>query len=468
MQANLIGTNIQDTNGRQYRIEKKIGEGAQGIVYESSDGFIIKKNYTNKENRDDLIKRYKWIMNQRIPKEARMVTPIAILEEPHAGYVMKKVKGHEPLLNYITPSQKVPFGEWYNLLTGGLKKRLEIGILLSKCFRNLHIHGLCYCDLSPNNVLVARKLKSIALIDPDNLTSTGTFKPTILGTPRYIAPELFKSAKQPNSISDTYSFAVLLFELLRLGHPLLGDDILDDSPEVEEDALIGNVVYVDHPDDLSNKNTKLLPGKYVLTEELKTLFKRTFVDGLHDYMKRPTLNEFRSACQRAEDLIIECKNSDCSATFYHLQENESVCPWCQTKYEKPLRLTCKENINVKGLQSLEGKLQIPEKELGSIVLQDGFNVICKRHFEPATTLDGDEKIAVLEVMSNKEIKIHMIQEVPITILNKKTRKRTLLNTNQKTMIDINNEVILYNFNSLKDVDDIFGSTSVLHYGVVTS
>jgi DNA-binding helix-hairpin-helix protein with protein kinase domain len=468
MKENLIGTTVFDITGRKYNIEKQIGEGAQGVVYESSDGFIIKKNHTNKESREELTKRYKWIINQRVPKEARMVTPIAILAEPHAGYVMKKVKGHVPLANFINVSQKVPFGEWYNLLTGGLKKRLEIANSLSKCFRNLHIHGLCYCDISPNNILAAMKAKSIVLIDPDNLTSTGTFKSTILGTPRYIAPELFKDAHQPNSLTDTYSFAVILFELLRLGHPLLGDDILEDTPETEEHALKGNSIYVDHPGDKSNLNTQILPAQYVCTEELKTLFERTFVDGLHDYTKRPTISEFRVACQRAEDLLVTCENPDCCATFFYQEDKELQCPWCQREFEKRLRFTCTETITVKDKDFTDGKLPIPNKTTGELILKEGYNLLCKRHFE-SSTIDGDEKVAALELNDHNDIIIHNLQEVPIITFNKVTRERKSIGQKQKLTFNINEDVIIYNqVTNLKEINEIFESCHVLNYGVISS
>ncbi|WP_223592409.1 protein kinase domain-containing protein [Neobacillus bataviensis] len=469
MKENLIGTTIFDTTGRRYVIEKQIGEGAQGIVYESSDGFIIKKNHTNKESRGELTKRYKWIINQRVPKEARMVTPIAILSEPHTGYVMKKVKGHVPLAKLINVSTKVPFGEWYNVLTGGLKKRLEISTSLSKCFRNLHIHGLCYCDISPNNILVAMKAKSIVLIDPDNLTSTGTFKNTILGTPRYIAPELFMGANQPNSLTDTYSFAVILFELLRLGHPLLGDDILENTPEVEEHALKGNAVYVDHPEDASNRNTRILPAQFAFTEELKSLFERTFVDGLHDSTKRPTISEFRVACQQAEDLLMTCKNPDCSATFYYQADKALECPWCLKEFDKPYRFTCTEAITVKDSQFEDGKLPIPEKMTGELVLKEGFNLLCKRHFEPFTAIDGEEKVAAIELTDKQEIKIHNLQADIIIIFNKVTRQKKNIGQKQTSTFNPKEDVIIYNrVTDLKGINDIFESCSVLNYGMISS
>lgn len=467
MRDNLLGQTVKDTSGRIYHLVKSVGEGAQGVVYETSDEFIVKHCFTTKECREELTERFLWIMNQRVPKDARVVTPIAVLDHPHTGYVMKKVKGHEPLTKYVTASTKIPFAEWYNHLTGGLKKRLEIGASLSKCFRNLHLHGLSYVDISPSNVLVARKVKSVVFIDPDNLTSTGTFKTNILGTPRYIAPELFTGGHQPNSITDTYAFAVILFELLRLGHPLLGEDLLEEEPEREEEALRGEAVYIDHPTDDSNRNTKLLPAKYVFTEELAQLFERMFVDGLHDYTKRPTMQEFRLACQRAEDLLVDCNNPDCGSSYF-LEGKEAVCPWCQTRGPQPFRFVSNETITLKAEVFPGEKMDVPTKNVSDVLLKEGYNLLCRRHFEPASSLDGDEKVAVLELTSSHEIYLHTLPAHTIVLFNKSSRKNASLPPEKRIRI-ASDDVMIYKFtDQLHEVEDIYGKCVICNYGVVLS
>lgn len=478
----LLGSNVYDMDGRIYTISKKIGEGAQGRIYESLDGFIIKINYTTKIDRKDLVSRYKWIINKRIPKEARVVTPIAILEEPYAGYVMKKVKGHIGLDNYITQSKKVPLPEWYNYVTGGLKKRLEIGALLAKSLRNLHIIGLTYCDLSPSNVLVAQKQNSIALIDPDNLTSTGTFKASILGTPRYIAPELFKGTIQPNSLSDTYSYAVILFEMLRLGHPMLGDKILDGSPEEEEEALKGNGVYINHPDDESNRNSRLTMTEGLLTSELKDLFKRVFVDGLHNYIKRPTLVEFRGACLRAKDLLIKCTNPDCNATFYYEENNENKCPWCSKKQEDIIKLAFIQNINLREFEIPDVKIQGQYKRLvvtptnvNQVILNEGMQTINKRHFEPMISLDKDEKILAINVYANGNVSVKKLKEIPLYIYNKDNNSVKQLKVGAEEQLIRNKNAIMFSkdFNIIDDkplkmdsIVEIYGKTAIMNYAAL--
>lgn len=479
---NFIGIDVYDLEDRKYTISKKIGEGAQGIVYESNDGFIIKINYTTRANRKELVDRYKWIINKKVPNDTRVVIPIAILKEPYAGYVMKKVKGHIALDNYITPSKKVSLPEWYNYVTGGLKKRLEVGALLAKSLRNLHICGLTYCDLSPNNVLVAQKQNSIVLIDPDNLTSTGTFKASILGTPRYIAPELFKGTVQPNSLSDIYSYAVILFEMLRLGHPMLGDKVIDGSPEDEEEALKGNGVYIDHPDDETNRNSGLDMTEVLLTNELKELFKKVFVDGLHDYIKRPTLNEFREACLRAKDLLINCNNPECKASFYFEENRESICPWCSEKQDDIIKLVFFENISLKEFEIPDSQNQgqykrfvVSPKTVNNFILNEGMQTLNKRHFEAMISMQKDEKIIAVNVDANKNVRVKKLKDIPIYIYSKENSTVKPLNLDSEEELIRNKNALMFikNYNIINDeplnMDDlikIYGNTAIFNYAAL--
>ncbi len=77
-------------------------------------------------------------------------------------------------------------------------------------------------------------------------------------------------------LSDNYSLAVILFELLRVGHPYISDDVLDGTPEEDENALAGNADYVTD-DNSTNMLRQILSSRI----NLKELFRRCFVDGKH-------------------------------------------------------------------------------------------------------------------------------------------------------------------------------------------
>lgn len=442
----LDGEIIFDITGRSYVVGKRIADGAQGIVYESLDGdFAIKVNYTtNKILHNTLGERYKWIMNQRIPiKEVRIALPIAILEAPLTGYIMRRVKGHESLMKYINPTEQASLSGWYNTSTGGLSKRLEIGASVAKTLRNLHLHGLTYSDLSPNNILVNSSQNSVVLIDPDNICSTGVHQPLIIGTPRYIAPELFNGINQPNSLSDIYSYAVILFELLRYHHPFVGDVISHGTAKIEEEAYKGKVAYVEHPTDHSNINTEWAATSCLMTEELKILFERTFIDGLHDYRKRPTLTEFRTACQNAKALLIDCDNKKCKADYYYSEKTKNICPWCDTEKQDAVIIKFKSQVKLIDSAVVTKESNRSYDIYNQLALKEGITFIFKRHFDPNTPMDLNEKI--IEVKLDKGlVSIQLLKSLPLWVSTKDKKKFIKMEMGEVYILDRNsNQRIIY-------------------------
>lgn len=400
------GSVIKDLQGEEYEIICKLSEGAQGRIYELGNNKIAKINYDKGANRDKTLKQINWIMRQNIPEEARIAKPIAILGEPYTGYIMHKVpEEYDPLSKYIKINSNYSLPEWFNDVTGGLKKRLQIGILLAKSIRSIHFEGLTYCDLSPSNVLVSPNKNSIAIIDADNLMATGVFSADILGTPGYIAPELFSELRQPNSLSDIHSFAVLLFEMLCLGHPLVGDSILEDYPEIEVEAKKGNSVYVNHPDDASNRNKIAFYFNNLLTEELKALFEKSFIKGLHDPAERPSLKEYIDVMEEALDRIIICQNPDCGGSYLYEVDSVIRCPFCKREEKSVHHLKFYRKTNVQGFEIIDsenaGQMKTVKPIIDnyySIVINKDVTYLRKRHFDPLIYTNADDK--VLKIMKS--------------------------------------------------------------------
>lgn len=428
------GNIIKDLQGEEYEIICKLSEGAQGRIYELVNNRIAKINYDKSENRDKILKQLYWIMRQNIPEEARITKPIAILENPYTGYIMDKVpEDYEPLSKFIKINSKYTFSEWFNDITGGLKKRLQIGILLAKSLRSLHFEGLTYCDLSPANILVSPTKNSIAIIDADNLMATGMFSADILGTPGYIAPELFSESRQPNSLSDIHSFAVLLFEMLCLEHPLVGDSILEDSPEIEEKAKKGNSVYVNHPVDDSNRNKRASKMKDLLTDELNSLFERSFVSGLHNPTERPSLKEFIDVMEEALDRIILCKNPDCGGSYLYKINSSIECPFCKRKENSIDHLKFYRKTNVQGFEIIDsenpGQIKAVKPIIDnyySIVINKDVTYLRRRHFDPYIHVKADDKVLKIMKLGPKSYKVVAIDSTLPLYIKSKGKKPVLM------------------------------------------
>jgi len=259
----------------------------------------------------------------------------------------------------LIPPQKKKFAEWYNNYSGGLRRRLYLGYQIAQSLHILHKDNKAYCDISGNNILVAvdKAKASICMIDIDNLYVPGTDKSGILGTVRYMAPEVTNRQMQPDIFTDDYSLAVILFELLRVGHPYVGDEVLNGTPEMENKAYKGDYPYVDDEEKSFNRSSQMLPAEVVFNPKLKELFKKTFVEGKFNRMSRTTAFEFARACFEAANVLIKC--SSCGAWHYPLtrQNNQVICPWCDSGNDIPtfLKFGDDRKLIIRGKEIRESK-----------------------------------------------------------------------------------------------------------------
>jgi len=450
-----VGTIIKDIQGEEYKIIRKLSEGAQGQIYEVGNHKIVKINYDKNNNREKILRQLYWIMKQNIPAEARIAQPIAIIDEPYTGYIMKKVpEEYEPLSKYINFNSNYTFSEWFNDITGGLKKRLQIGVLLAKSLRSLHFEGLTYCDVSPANILVSPKKNSIAIIDADNLMATEVFTADIIGTPGYIAPELYSESRQPNSLSDVYSFAVLIFEMLCMGHPLVGDTILEDTPEAEEEAKRGESVYVNHPTDDSNRNSRVSALMILLTDLIKSLFEQTFIKGLHNPSSRPSLKEYGDALEEALDQLVVCKNPDCGGAFLYESDKGMRCPFCKHVEDSVDHLKFYRKINVKEFE-LSDYRNIGEMKQLEPVIDNSYTVVInkevtyirKRHFDYNIHERANDKVLKLMKLGAKTYEIAAIDDTLPLYIKRRGKSAVLMKSGMNYDFIYNNTAILFKPNS---------------------
>lgn len=371
---NLNGTSITTDTGKRYKLGNLIGSGAQGIIYETDcSDRLIKLYYPSEANEldDAILERLQFIKSLTIPKN--YVHVLDIIRTPCIGYVMERVLDYKSLNTYLIPEKDSSFPEWYNRGLG-LRERIFIGYMIAKAFSDLERQNLSYCDISGNNILVQIKggIASVKMIDVDNIYVAGKGNAAILGTPRYIAPEVINHQRTPDVLSDNYSLAVILFELLRVGHPYISDEILDGSPEEEEVALSGKGEYV-----TDENSTNMLPADIVLTEKLRELFRRCFVDGKIERLRRPSAKEFEYALLEASNKLIKCPH--CGAWHYPRKSGRIYegCPWCDGASRPKARLNfydvLTEGGNYRTCQPIDGSKH--GTLVNSFILREGKNQI---------------------------------------------------------------------------------------------
>ena len=213
------------------------------------------------------------------------------------------------------------------------------------------------------------------MIDIDNLYIAGRGNSAVLGTPRYIAPEIIRGDHTPDVLSDNYSLAVLLFELLRVGHPYISDDVLEGTPEDEERACSGEGEYV-----TESNSTNMLPEEAVFTKKLSELFARCFVDGKKNRLSRPSPRAFEFALMEASNKIILC--SHCGAWHYARRDpsaNKFLCPWCEEESKPRAWLNFYECLYA-GNSVWDMSQRISAKPKNSYILRDSDHNKVKNYY----------------------------------------------------------------------------------------
>ncbi len=210
------------TTIRHYRITQKLGEGGMGVVYAAHDERL---------DRPVAIKRIREYstddrLRERLVREARVAAGVShpnvchvyeLAEENNELYLVMEFLAGESLADRIGRGP-VP-----------LTEALQITLSILAALEALHGRGIVHRDLKPSNVFLTPhgvKLLDFGLALPLSERMDGdqglTVPGVILGTPRYMAPELWEGEPiQP--ASDLFAVGAILFELLA-GKPAFNGD----------------------------------------------------------------------------------------------------------------------------------------------------------------------------------------------------------------------------------------------------
>lgn len=222
------------------------------------------------------------------------------------------------------------------------------------------------------------------------------------GTNFYMAPEIGNKSAVANTVTDTYSYAVLLFKMLTTCHPFIGDEAEDENPEkLQEEVDTGKKAYIGDPDSTENKNSNFENTKIFLTEELTELFRRTFVDGKLESSRRPTLMEFMRACAHARNIVIQCDQDGCDAEYYYTGK-DCICPMCDEHIKKIYLLTSRNMVKTSGkiLIPIDGGAEMKPLDVysditGNMAVTKEMKYINRSFFDENIPFDSDGSLAAV-------------------------------------------------------------------------
>lgn len=335
-----------ETSQRNCAVESFLGGGSQGEVYRTalSEAPLALKWYYPASATSDQRSSLEMLIKKGSPSD-RFLWPIELASASGIlgfGYLMplreKRFRGIADLMKRrIDPSFRA-------LATAGFE--------LAHNYLQLHAQGLCYRDISFGNVFLDPDTGQVLICDNDNVAIDSDQRGGILGTPRFMAPEVVRGEANPGTQTDLFSLAVLLFYMFVMHHPLEGRRELVihsfDLPAMTK--LYGREpLFVFHPADSSNEP---IPGHHdnalrlwpIYPKYLRDLFTRAFTDGIDDPQHgRVREGEWRAAMIKLRDSILYCAH--CGAeNFYDADALKSsggqsgICWNCNRRIQLPYRL----------------------------------------------------------------------------------------------------------------------------------
>lgn len=343
---------IELGNQRHLIVKDLLGVGGQGEVYKVEvDG----KDYALKIYIDDVSSDFKYNLRNNIARRSpspSFLWPLEYVEvdEDSIGYLMHiRPSNYESFVSFL--NGKVKFKDTNTLITWCIE--------LCSSFKKLHEKGFSYQDLNDGSFFLDPSDGSLLICDNDNVTADKK-NLGVLGKMKYMAPEIVRGdinkltgePQMPDTHSDRFSLAIILFMALCLGNPFEGArlkdyDIIDETAEME---IYGTKpIFVYHKFDKTNRpirgyHTSLLRRWAYLPIYVKEAFHRTFVDGLNDREnQRTTELEWIRCLSKYRDELISCK----CGYQYPYGEEEKVrlknCPSCNAKTRDILRLKIGKN-----------------------------------------------------------------------------------------------------------------------------
>jgi len=202
----------------RYEIERVLGTGAMGVVYEGNDTRLHRKvavkTILKSALDSDSAKEY----SMRFAREARAVARLNhpnivqvfdFAEEGELAYiVMELVRGRE-LKTFFDANERFELKEIVHIM-GELCEALHFA----------HEAGIIHRDIKPANVMIDSqgrvKLTDFGVArvaDPDRTVSDKTQAGMVIGTPAYMSPEQIQGLTLDRR-SDVFSTGVILYEFL--------------------------------------------------------------------------------------------------------------------------------------------------------------------------------------------------------------------------------------------------------------
>ena len=221
--APIMASDIATEKLGRYEILSELGQGAMGVVYKAIDPLIdrivaiktIKFDGSNEETASFEERFYREAKSAGRLNHPHIVTIYDVGKSADTAYIaMEYLEGEQlkAILDVHTPMS--------------IERIADIGAQIAEGLAYAHKNGIVHRDIKPANVMLLQgdRVKITDFGIAHMSTSSGTLAGTVLGSPRYMAPEQVVG-KTVDGRSDVFALGVLLYEMLTGESPFDGDNI---------------------------------------------------------------------------------------------------------------------------------------------------------------------------------------------------------------------------------------------------
>ena len=329
-------TKIPLTNGDIAVVKDKLGEGGQGVVYSvtlNSQDFALKWYHKGKiANPKSFYNNIRNNIAKGAPTPA-FLWPLYLTKEKNGsfGYVM----------NLRTENYRC-FGEFLlaRVRFASISAAVNACLNITNGFRDLHRKGFSYQDLNDGNFFIDPLTGDVLICDNDNIAPFGE-NLGIAGKARYMAPEVVRNMKSPDTMTDRFSLAVILFRIMFLDHPLEGKQVLVPclTEELELKFYGKNPIFIYDRDDDANRPVRGIHGNVIrFWQVYPKMIRDKFVDAFTKDMMtgkktRISGSDWQIAFTQLRDMLITCVCG--GETFFDPADDNAICIHCRVKIPRP-------------------------------------------------------------------------------------------------------------------------------------
>jgi serine/threonine-protein kinase len=218
---------IGRTLSNVYRVERRIGEGGMGTVYEArhvhlQKSFAIKVLLDTIASKGNAVERLRQEAMAAAKIDHENIVDVVNFDRTEGGavyIVMELLKG-ESLAECIG---RGPIE---------LYRALPITYQIARALQAAHEHGIVHRDLKPENVFLTEKggrtlvkvldfgISKIRVADAEQVRMTRTGQ--LVGTPLYMSPEQARGETDVDRRVDVYALGVILYEMITGAPPFEG------------------------------------------------------------------------------------------------------------------------------------------------------------------------------------------------------------------------------------------------------